>query len=246
VFGSFQHRPTPVIWSSVGAFGHLPIRPRIKPSPPFTPQFGDGNYSLLLESGGDMRLPTLLVAASLFSVVWAPRAVASDVDICATETGDAAIAACAHAISSGSLHDRDLAVEYYNRGVKYASKGDYDLAVADYNEAIRLDPNYAEAYGNLGNAYRAKRDFDHALANYNAALDIRPGALDYFNRGNTLYDMNVDFDRVIADYTEAIELDPTFALAYYNRGLAKRAKGDSIGGMADIARAMQLNPKVGQ
>jgi hypothetical protein len=62
-----------------------------------------------------MRLPTLLVgaAALLFLVtgpVPIPRAFADDVDTCANQAGDAAIAACARAISSGSLHDRDLAV----------------------------------------------------------------------------------------------------------------------------------------
>ncbi len=51
-----------------------------------------------------MRLPTLLVgaAALLFLIVGPvpiPRAFADDVDICANQAGDAAIAACARAIS---------------------------------------------------------------------------------------------------------------------------------------------------
>ena len=104
--------------------------------------------------------------------------------------------------------------------------------------SIRLDPSYADAYGNRGNAYRDKRDLSHALADYNEALRMRPGAIDYFNRGNAYY-VSEDYDHAIADYTEAIGLDPTFARAYYNRGLAKRAKGDSAGGDADVAMARQ-------
>jgi hypothetical protein len=42
-----------------------------------------------------------------------------------------------------------------------------------------------------------------------------------------------------------IRLDPKYANAYYNRGLAKRAKGDSTGGDADVAMAKQLNPGLG-
>jgi len=187
-----------------------------------------------------MRFLILLIGVAALFVVAGPlpmsHALADDVDTCATVTSDEAIAACTRAISSGNLHDHDLAVEYYNRGIKYGAKNDYDRAIADYNEAIRLDPNYADAFGNRGNAYRDKHDLSRALADYNEALRIRPGAIDYFNRGNA-YSVNNDYDHAIADYTEAITLDPTFARAYYNRGLAKRAKGDSAGADADIAMA---------
>jgi len=88
--------------------------------------------------------------------VSASRAFADDADICARAAGDEAIVACTRAISSGRLHDRDLAVEYYNRGINYSKKGDTDRAIADYTEAVRLDPKYADAYGNRGNAYLAR------------------------------------------------------------------------------------------
>jgi len=189
-----------------------------------------------------MRPSTLFIGTiALFAAtgpLLASRAIADDVDTCAESTSDEAIAACTRAISSGNLHDHDLAVEYYNRGVRYAKDGDYDHAIADYTEAIRLDPKYADAYGNRGNAYRDKHDLDRAITEYNKALQIRPGAIDYFNRGNAYY-VKEDFDRAIADYTQAIRLDPTFARAYNNRGLAKRAKGDSAGGDADIIMAKQ-------
>lgn len=181
----------------------------------------------------------LIVVAALFVVaVPMPRAAADDVDTCAEAASDQAIAACTRAIGSGRLHDRDLAVEYYNRGVNYAAKGDYDHAVADYSEAIKLDPKYADAYGNRGNAYRDTHDIDRAFADYNQALQIRPGAIDYFNRGNAYY-LKHDYERAIDDYSEAIKLEPAFARAYYNRGLARRANGDSAGGDADIAMARQ-------
>lgn len=192
-------------------------------------------------------LRVLVLMAALYIAagpVFVSRAVADDLDTCAAVAGEEAIAACTRAISSGRLHDHGLAAEYYNRGIKYGSKGDYDGAIADYTEAIRLDPQYADAFGNRANAYRDKRDLDRALADYNEALRIRPSANDYYNRGNANY-LKEDYDHAIADYTEAIRLDPTFARAYYNRGFAKRAKGDSANASADIAKAMLLNPKVG-
>jgi tetratricopeptide (TPR) repeat protein len=196
-----------------------------------------------LKHEGGMRVSMLLIAVAALVMVAAPmpRAIADDVDTCAEAASDQTIAACTRAINSGRLHDHDLAAEYYNRGIKYAAKGDYDRAIADYTEAIKLDPKYADAYGNRGNAYRDEHDLDHAFADYNEALQIRPGAIDYFNRGNAYY-VKDDYDRAIADYSEAIKLDPGFARAYYNRGLARRAKGDSAGGDADIAMARQRAP----
>jgi hypothetical protein len=49
-----------------------------------------------------------------------------------------------------------------------------------------------------------------------------------------------DYDRAVVDYNEAVRLDPTNALAFCNRGRAKRNINDVSGG-ADIAKARQLN-----
>jgi tetratricopeptide (TPR) repeat protein len=56
----------------------------------------------------------------------------------------------------------------------YWYKGDYDRAIADSTQALRLDPNFANAYSNRGNAYLRKRDYDRAIADYEAALRINP------------------------------------------------------------------------
>jgi Flp pilus assembly protein TadD len=53
-----------------------------------------------------------------------------------------------------------------------------------------------------------------------------------------------DLDRAIADYTEAIRLSPKFARAYYNRGVAEKRKGDTVGGDVDIATARGLQPGI--
>jgi tetratricopeptide (TPR) repeat protein len=49
-----------------------------------------------------------------------------------------------------------------------------------------------------------------------------------------------DYDHAIADYNEAIQLDPNNALAFCNRGRAKRNINDATGN-TDIAKAKQLD-----
>ena len=66
-----------------------------------------------------------------------------------------------------------------------------------------------------------------ALADAIAALlALEPKtAADYLTRGNARSDRK-DYDGAIADYDQAIRLDPKHATAYYNRGIARKAKGN--------------------
>jgi len=44
----------------------------------------------------------------------------------------------------------------------------------EQSEAIRLNPNYADAYTNRGEDYYKKKEYDQARADYEAALGIDP------------------------------------------------------------------------
>ena len=82
---------------------------------------------------------------------------------------------------------------------------------------------------------------------YKSLIELRAAsnfALAFYNRGIAYY-FQKDFDRAIADYDQAIQFNANNVHAYKNRGLAKRAKGDSAGSDADIAMAKQLNPSAG-
>ena len=54
------------------------------------------------------------------------------------------------------------------------------------------------------------------------------------------------FERAILDFDRAIRLDPQLASAFYNRGLAKQAKGAFAEGEGDIAEASRLDPHFGK
>ena len=48
------------------------------------------------------------------------------------------------------------AVNAYNSGTEYLEQEQYNQAIVDFDEAIRLDPQYANAYYNRGLAYRKR------------------------------------------------------------------------------------------
>ncbi len=144
----------------------------------------------------------------------------------------------------------------------YYKKGDYDIS--DYDEAIKLNPNDAQAYFNRGDTYYEKGDYDSAISDFTEAIRLEPnlvvaqfnrglayyGAISdygeairlnpndaqaYFNRGDTYYKKG-DYDKAIPDYNEAIRLNPNLAIAYINRGLAY------YGAISDHDEAIRLNP----
>jgi len=49
-----------------------------------------------------------------------------------------------------------------------------------------------------------------------------------------------------SDLGKARAMDRDEASSLFNRGIAKRALGDSAGADADIARAKAINPNIGQ
>ena len=69
------------------------------------------------------------------------------------------------------------------RGTAYSNKGQTDSALADYTEAIRLDPDFAQAYYERGIVHFERGNTDEALADYTEAIRLNPGfANAYFNR----------------------------------------------------------------
>src|SRR6476646_10325034 len=99
-----------------------------------------------------MRLAThVVVAAALLAATVAVRAASQeDHNNCYVGKGDPAIAACSRIISDQTEPLQYRARAYANRGGEYEAKKSHDGAIADYHEAIRLDPNYANAYYNRG------------------------------------------------------------------------------------------------
>ena len=60
------------------------------------------------------------------------------------------------------------------RGAVYGEKGEYGKAIADCTEAIRADPNNADAYINRGFAYQKIGEKGKADADFAKAKELEP------------------------------------------------------------------------
>jgi len=125
-----------------------------------------------------------------------------------------------------------------------------DRRIEYCTEAIRSGnwsgKNLTWAYNARGISYASIRQYDQAIADFSYAIKLDPqDAALRLNLGNAWRDRG-DYERAKIGYTEAIQLDPQYAAAYYGRGIVKQKIGDSTGGAADIAKAKEIQPGIGQ
>ena len=83
------------------------------------------------------------------------------------------------------------AVVWFNKanalwdGQKYT---DQKKAIGYLNNAIKLQPDYAQAYYNRGNAYYGLGLYKRAIKDYNETIRLKPKDIDaYYNRGNAYF-----------------------------------------------------------
>lgn len=146
-------------------------------------------------------------------------------------------------------YDRAIAVSpgfseaYLGRGsVKYAkkdAKGAYD----DFDHLIRMGAQLPGAYNGRGRVVvELMNDPDRALPDLDEAIRLRPEGyvLPYIARARAHY-LKKNYDAAIADATKAIAIS-AWEEPFRYRGLAKLAKGDRAGAVADLEQAQRRGP----
>jgi len=131
-----------------------------------------------------------------------------------------------------------------DRAIAFRKVRRTDLALDDLTDAIGLAPDSAMLYRERGEIYARNNAYDRAISDYDTAIRLDPVAVTFLDRGMAYYlkGGKADLDRALADYDRAIALDDRMALAYNNRGLALRDKGELRRAYADFSAALQLDP----
>jgi tetratricopeptide (TPR) repeat protein len=117
------------------------------------------------------------------------------------------------------------AKSFYEQGVRVFKIGSYDTAIEDFTEAIRLDPNYADAYAFRGEAYFLKKDYDRAITDFTQAIRIDPNHAIAYNDRGTAYTSKKEYNRAIADFETALKINPNLTLAKNNLEAARKQWG---------------------
>ena len=157
-----------------------------------------------------------------------------------------ALAACGLGGSGTPAKPADPAADALAMGIAAQNANKMDEATKAYFEVLSNDPKNKFAFTNLGQIARVQSRFAIAEGYYRSALEIDPnfgGAL--FGLGATRQALNA-IDDAIAFYRKDIAIEPNNAAAHYNLGILLRIQGKTIEGEAEIARGIQLDPKLPQ
>jgi tetratricopeptide (TPR) repeat protein len=124
--------------------------------------------------------------------------------------------------------------------------------IEDYNQALRINPNYAEAYYNRG-VTRAQlkggiEDFNEALEDFNEALRINPNYAEaYYNRAAIRYQLVGKIQKITGHIRPPICKRNDYSCLFYLIGslftkdnTSERKKAIANLAIADLQKAFEL------
>jgi len=169
-----------------------------------------------------------------------------------------AVAALAAALLAGCLHfapspkEKAAAENHYYLGVEALRAGDPQGSLRELQEALKLNPDFAEAHEELGLLlHLGYKHYDEAEKELRRAIELHPSlpetmtmATAWTNLGNLYLDQG-KYDEAIAAYDHALG-DMLYRepyLAQGNRGWALFKKGKVEEGISSIKEAVTTNPK---
>lgn len=142
-------------------------------------------------------------------------------------------------LSNSTLTDEG----YTKLGSERLAKKEFDAAISAYTDAIKLNPNKAEAFAGRGNAYVFKGEYDRAIADLTEALRLNMNySWAYATRGGA-YFMKSQYDRALSDLSSAIKINPKFVWAYKRRAETLRKLGSPDLAELDEKKVKELEPQ---
>lgn len=140
---------------------------------------------------------------------------------------------------------------YLHRGIAYALMQDYDRSIEYLDQAIGLDPEYSLAYLARSLALMRKstleqqQDKTKAGMPLSAKTDLPSPIPSITPKTKAVIPTNYLLEAK-EDLNIVIKLAPTFAYAYYNRGLLLEQSGDVSAALTDYSTALKLSPRMAE
>ena len=143
-------------------------------------------------------------------------------------------------------NEPDSALGHYAKAWLANEQNDFEQAVIEYREALKLDPQFAEAYNGLGVAYFNQDDEEAAIESFRKALQLSPNliharinlAMAYFEQGQ--------IDEAIRENERALVINPDIAEVHFNLALGYQGRHEFARAIEEYQKALRINPHLAQ
>jgi tetratricopeptide (TPR) repeat protein len=152
-------------------------------------------------------------------------------------SGDANQAADANAQQATGLDDANAALA---EGTKFLDTGEIDKAIDVLSQAVKLNPDLAEAWFRLGIAYGLAEKRDENLAtNENENVDDSSSVGKKVSKPNS----EKAFEKAVAAYKKMVAANDDDHLSYFNLGRAYNKLNEDEDAAKALKQAVKLNPE---
>jgi tetratricopeptide (TPR) repeat protein len=120
--------------------------------------------------------------------------------------------------------------------------GQYDRAIEDLSEAVRLAPENAIVHLNRGNVYARLGFGDQAIRDYETASRLNPSLIASYGGSSKLLEDMGRQSLAIHNNQLGSQADETRLVLAYERGNARRARGEWQAAIADFNEVLASDP----
>jgi tetratricopeptide (TPR) repeat protein len=135
-----------------------------------------------------------------------------------------------------------VAGKFYSLGRGFLLAEDYERALPFFVQAIRKNPNFAEAFFQIGYCLGKLGRYSDAIGAYLEAIRIKPNDFDTYNNLCVAYGMVRRYDEAMRACGEAIQMKEDLSEPYNNLGWVYHKIGRYPEGIESCKQAIRLKP----
>ncbi|MDH3216632.1 MAG: tetratricopeptide repeat protein [Candidatus Krumholzibacteria bacterium] len=129
-----------------------------------------------------------------------------------------------------------------NLGVASFHNGAFEMARDQFLQAVKADPEFAEAYNNLGLAYTELNAEEDATEAFSRAVELNPSLHAAYNNLGYIFFKKGEYDQAIEMYNEALGRSTDNSSAYTNLGNAYYKLGRLSEARKAWTKAIEIDP----